>query len=387
MVDVKRRQRAFALSLAALAVAAISAIPVPAGADAVADKQAQANAIAGKIDQLNHSIERNAEAANQAKIELDGLNQQVQDAQGKVATAQAEHDKHEGELRDYAVNAYVHGTDAVSQAQASTGSDPADQGQRQGYLTAASGNRQQLIDALRATEEDLNARIGQLNQSKSAAEAKAKDLRNQQAAAQSAVQQQQSLYTQAQGELATLVQQAQQRAAAEQQAAAEARAAAAQAQAQAQAQARAAPAAGRGAAAPAPRAPAPRSAPAAPSGPPPSANGGAGAAVAEAQRQLGKPYAWGAAGPNAFDCSGLTAWAWRAGGVSLPHFSGAQYSSTTHISMSSIQPGDLIFYESPDQHVALYVGGGQIIHAPHAGSVVKYDSLYYWNTSMMASRP
>jgi peptidoglycan DL-endopeptidase CwlO len=387
MVDVKRRQRAFALSLAALAVAAISAIPVPAGADAVADKQAQANAIAGKIDQLNHSIERNAEAANQAKIELDGLNQQVQDAQGKVATAQAEHDKHEGELRDYAVNAYVHGTDAVSQAQASTGSDPADQGQRQGYLTAASGNRQQLIDALRATEEDLNTRIGQLNQSKSAAEAKAKDLRNQQAAAQSAVQQQQSLYQQAQGEIATLVQQAQQRAAAEQQAAAEARAAAAQAQAQAQAQARAAPAAGRGAAAPAPRAPAPRSAPAAPSGPPPSANGGAGAAVAEAQRQLGKPYAWGAAGPDAFDCSGLTAWAWRAGGVSLPHFSGAQYSSTTHISMSAIQPGDLIFYESPDQHVALYVGGGQIIHAPHAGSVVKYDSLYYWNTSMMASRP
>jgi peptidoglycan DL-endopeptidase CwlO len=96
---------------------------------------------------------------------------------------------------------------------------------------------------------------------------------------------------------------------------------------------------------------------------------------------------WGAAGPDAFDCSGLTAWAWRAGGVSLPHFSGAQYASTTHISMSAIQPGDLIFYESPDQHVALYVGGGQIIHAPHAGSVVKYDSIYYWNTTMMASRP
>jgi cell wall-associated NlpC family hydrolase len=380
-------------------VAAISVLPVPAGADAVADKQAEANAIAGKIDQLNHTIEHNAEAANEAQIELDGLNQQVQDAQGKVATAQAEHDKHEGELRDYAVNAYVHGTDAVSQAQALTGSDPGNQGQRQGYLTAASGNRQQLVDSLRATEEDLNARIGQLNQSKGAAEAKAKDLKNQQDAAQSAVQQQQSLYNEAQGELATLVQQAQQRAAAQQQAAAEARAAAAQAQAQAQAaQAQAAPAASRGAtaavAAPAPRAPAARAAApaapaaaAAPSGPAPSANGGAGAAIAEAQRQLGKPYVWGAAGPDAFDCSGLTAWAWRAGGVSLPHFSGAQYASTTHISMSAIQPGDLIFYESPDQHVALYVGGGQIIHAPHAGSVVKYDSLYYWNTSMMASRP
>jgi cell wall-associated NlpC family hydrolase len=55
--------------------------------------------------------------------------------------------------------------------------------------------------------------------------------------------------------------------------------------------------------------------------------------------------------------------------------------------MSEIQPGDLIFYESPGSHVALYIGGGQIIHAPHPGGVVEYNSLYYWNTAMMASRP
>jgi cell wall-associated NlpC family hydrolase len=370
---VKRRQRAGALFLATLAVAAICALPQTANADAVADKQAQANAIAAKIDELNHTIERNAEAANAAQIELDGLNQQVTDAQTKVAAAQAEHDKHQGELRDYAVNAYVHGTDNVSQQQASS-SDPDNQGQREGYLTAASGNRQQLIDELRATEEDLNAQIGQLNQAKGAAEAKAQDLQNQKTSAESAAAQQQTLYNQAQGELATLVQQAQAKAAAEQAAAAQARAQAAAAQANAQTKTTA-PATGRGGGS------------SAPVGPPPATNGGAGAAIAEAQRQLGKPYVWGAAGPNAFDCSGLTAWAWRAGGVSLPHFSGAQYSSTTHVSMSAIQPGDLIFYESPDQHVALYVGGGQIIHAPHAGAVVRYDSLYYWNTSMMASRP
>jgi cell wall-associated NlpC family hydrolase len=79
-------------------------------------------------------------------------------------------------------------------------------------------------------------------------------------------------------------------------------------------------------------------------------------------------------------------WAWRAGGVSLPHYTGSQYSSTTHISMSAIQPGDLIFYNGME-HVALYIGGGRIIHAPHSGSNVHYDSVYYWNTSMVASRP
>jgi cell wall-associated NlpC family hydrolase len=373
MVDVKRRWRAGALTVAALVLASVFALPGSANADPIQDKQAQANAIAAKIDDLNHTIEANAEAANGAQLELDGLNQQVADAQAKVAAAQAEHDLHEGELRDYAVNAYVHGTDDVSQEQA-LGSDPNDQGQREGYLTAASGNRQQLIDQLRATEQDLQTQIGQLNDAKSAAEAKAQDLSNQKAAAQDAVQQQQQLYSQAQGELAVLVKQAQEQQAQQQQAAAEARARAAAAQ-----QLKSTPSVGGGNSAP--------SSPSGPSGPAPSPNGGAGAAIAEAQRQLGKPYEWGAAGPDSFDCSGLTQWAWRAGGVSLPHFSGAQYSSTTHISMSQIQPGDLIFYESPDQHVALYVGGGQIIHAPHTGAVVQYDSLYYWNTSMVASRP
>jgi len=220
MVDMKRRQRACALFLATLVVAAICVLPQSAGADAVADKQAEANAIAAKIDELNHAIERSAEAANAAQIELDGLNQQVAGAEAKVATAQAAHDKHEGELRDYAVNAYVHGTDTVAQQQASGATDPNDQGQRQGYLTAASGNRQQLIDQLRATEEDLKVQIDQLNKSKAAAQAKAQDLQNQKKAAESSVQQQQSLYNQAQGELAALVKAAQEKAAREQAAAA-----------------------------------------------------------------------------------------------------------------------------------------------------------------------
>jgi cell wall-associated NlpC family hydrolase len=109
--------------------------------------------------------------------------------------------------------------------------------------------------------------------------------------------------------------------------------------------------------------------------------------VAEAKRQLGVRYTWAGSSPSTgFDCSGLTMWAWRAGGRSLPHSSAGQWSSTTHIPMSAIQPGDLIFYGHPVHHVGIYVGGGQIIHAPHEGGVVQYDSVYYWDDLVGAGR-
>ena len=105
------------------------------------------------------------------------------------------------------------------------------------------------------------------------------------------------------------------------------------------------------------------------------ASGGAATAVAAARSALGSPYVWGAGGPSSFDCSGLTMWAWARAGVSLPHSSSMQYSSGTKVSVSSLQPGDLVFYGSPIHHVALYVGGGQVIHAPQTGDVVRYASV------------
>jgi cell wall-associated NlpC family hydrolase len=119
---------------------------------------------------------------------------------------------------------------------------------------------------------------------------------------------------------------------------------------------------------------------------PPVSGNGAAAAIAEAQRQLGKPYQWGAAGPNSFDCSGLTMWAWRAAGVSLPHYTVAQYNATTHVSLGAIQPGDLLFYGSDMHHVGLYVGNGQMIEAPHSGTNVRYASIYR-SDFYAASRP
>jgi len=113
------------------------------------------------------------------------------------------------------------------------------------------------------------------------------------------------------------------------------------------------------------------------SAPVPSPAGGASTAIAWAQREIGKPYVWAAAGPDSFDCSGLMMFVWGKAGVSLPHSAQGQYDVTTHVSVSQLQPGDLVFYDSPViGHVGIYVGGGQMIVADHTGTDIRYASIY-----------
>ncbi|GAB3814432.1 C40 family peptidase [Micromonospora zhanjiangensis] len=102
----------------------------------------------------------------------------------------------------------------------------------------------------------------------------------------------------------------------------------------------------------------------------PAVSGQAGVAVRYAYNAIGKPYDWGAEGPNGYDCSGLTLAAWRAAGKSLPHNAEMQFNQTSRISRSSLAAGDLVFYSNLG-HVALYVGGGKVIHAPTFGESVK----------------
>ena len=109
-----------------------------------------------------------------------------------------------------------------------------------------------------------------------------------------------------------------------------------------------------------------------------------------AMDMIGTQYVWGSADPNVgFDCSGLTSWAWAQAGVYIPHSSAAQYSSLPHVPLGSVQPGDLIFYYSPISHVALYIGGGQIVHATHPGpgGAVHTDSMYGYDPPVGAARP
>ena len=111
-------------------------------------------------------------------------------------------------------------------------------------------------------------------------------------------------------------------------------------------------------------------------------------AVAFAYAQLGKPYQWGATGPGSYDCSGLVQAAWASAGVSIPRTTYAQWAALPHISTSALEPGDLLYFDGVG-HVAIYVGGGDIIDAPQTGMDVQKIPLagWYQSTLVGAARP
>jgi cell wall-associated NlpC family hydrolase len=108
--------------------------------------------------------------------------------------------------------------------------------------------------------------------------------------------------------------------------------------------------------------------------------------LAKARAQLGKAYVYGNAGPNTFDCSGLTQFVWAAAGVGLPHNAAAQYDTIRHVPLKDMRPGDLVFSGYGGiGHVGIYIGGGRMIHAPHSGAHVEIAPLH--GNSVGAGRP
>ncbi|MDO5731670.1 C40 family peptidase [Corynebacterium sphenisci] len=99
--------------------------------------------------------------------------------------------------------------------------------------------------------------------------------------------------------------------------------------------------------------------------------------VSAARSKIGSPYAWGAAGPNSFDCSGLTSWAYKQVGKAIPRTSQDQAANGTRVSRNAIQPGDIIAFYSGATHVGIFSGGGKVIHAPNSGDVVKEAPMDY----------
>lgn len=376
-------RHAWRLLAALVAVGLVAGAALPsASADAVSDKRAQAQALSDQIDALGRKESALSEQYDAAVLASQSTAAKVSQQQAAVAAADASASKAKGAIQADAVNAYVHGGTLASLASRNGGVAQADGGLLANeYVNTLAATQSDNLDAYHnaaAAARIAALQLQDLQKQQAAAAATTNRARNATLAAQ---QQLQSTLGQVKGELATLV--AQQEAAKQAAAAAAAQQAqlARQAQAQAQAQAKAQSISfsaqiggggGVGVAASVSLAPVPVGA-------------GAAEAVAAAKSRLGMPYVWGAAGPGAFDCSGLIMWAWGQAGVSLPHFSGAQYASTTHISMSQLQPGDLVFPNDPGDHVAMYVGGGQIIEAPHSGDVVHIVPMYSW--FVMASRP
>ena len=316
------------------------------------DKQAEAARLAAQIDAQGARLSALDEQYNRAVIRVQDSAAALAAAERDIASANDRFAKARVRLARHAVAAYVHGgsTSVVEQL---AQSDGADLTLRNQYMQTAAADERDAIDSLKASREDLGRMRERLVEARRAADADAAKVAADRHRIQDANDALDRTYRRVTGEVAQLVAAEQARQAAEAQRRAQAVVSARQAQTQARA-------AGHGSRSSAP----PVTKPAPPQGK------GAGQAVAVARAQIGKPYRWGASGPDSFDCSGLTMYAWRAAGVSLPHSTYAQWAATPHISRSDLQPGDLVYFSGLN-HMAIYSGGGMMIEAPHTGLNVR----------------
>lgn len=350
-----------ARALAAMTLAGLLAsVVVWAPQSAVADTASDYDAAKAQLDKLSEQSDQLVDQYNQSQGRLTQLKKDVTAAEARLAEKQKQFDEQSARFRRQAAAVYKYGANSSAESFLAvfTMSEASQVPTATRYLSQVQNETRDAMAAYGAARDDLQAERDALSAKQreqqdlvSSLDAKRKEI-------ESSVSQQQDITNRFKGQL-----DAERAAAAEQ-----ARRAAVEAQQQAQAQS-------------APRGPGGTPARARGGGSassgggggggdyagPPS--GGAGAAVGYAEAQLGKPYCWGGAGPGCFDCSGLTMMAWRAGGKSLPHSSGDQ--AGMFPSVSSPAAGDLAWRPG---HIALVVGGGSAIHAPHTGDVVRYTT-------------
>ncbi len=357
---------------------AAAAVALSAQSGAHADPAPTKDQVKEQVDQLNEQAEVATEQYNGAQAKQQELQKQVSDLQDKVARQQAVVTEAQGGLAEIAGEQYR--TGGISQTV-------------QLMLSASPDNFLNQADALNQAGSTQSGALKELQEQQRRLDQDRAETQTKLGELESTTQQLKTSKEEVQGKLAkaqqllnTLTEQERQAIrAAEEKAAAEAKAKAEAAKAEAAKAAKAKADAERAtrdtsrsdlsapAQAPAAAAtPAPAAKPAAP-----AANGSrAAAAIAAAESKLGAPYVYGATGPNSFDCSGLTGWAYAQAGVSLPRTSQAQAGAGTRIGsdISQAQPGDLVIFYGDRHHVGIYVGGGQVIHAPKPGASVRYEA-------------
>ena len=382
--STRRVSRATAVLLSAGLLAGFMAVGDASAQDvnSLKDKAAQ---IASQLTKLQDQAGVLDEQYLVTQQQLTDLEAQRTANEAAVADAKARMDTARTQASTYMVEAFM-GAGAGS-ADSLGGTDPNQQVSQKVLLETLQGDRSQVVDDLNAAKSDLAAKSTDLDKSKKELADKKDSQAKIKSDLENSVNQQQNLLSGANAELQTAIQaeQAAQAAAVAAKAAADAQRAAAAEQAAAQAAAvrqassttsssvagatsTTAAKAAKVAAAPAAKTKRGPAIPAAPVAVSPPNGGGA---IGAAQSVLGVPYRWAGATPAGFDCSGLVMWAYAHAGKSLPHSSSGQYSATQRISASQLAPGDLVFFGSPIHHVGLYIGGGQMIHAPHTGDVVR----------------
>jgi cell wall-associated NlpC family hydrolase len=393
-VRAPRARHAPWIAALALVVALVPLISVGrAHADPIDDKRAEAQQLQSEIDANGAQLDALSERYNGAQYRFEQAQAAAAEAQQKLDATTAEVAHLRTLVNQRGAELYRGAGQGPTSLDVSSANSLISSSK---YGALAAKHDTKLLDELRRAERTLRDQQAQAEQAQADAQDEQRAITNAQAGVEAANAKQEQLLSQVNGEIAQLV--------AEEQARKEAAALAA-------AQQRYVDAAAASAAAPAPSAaaPAPSSAPSSGNGtgagtntsrgsgggsapaPAPSANvpvngGGASAAIAYARSQLGKPYCYAGAGPACFDCSGLTMRAWGAAGVSMPHYSGAQYSMFPHVPLNAMQPGDLVFWgPGGSDHVGLYIGGGQMIAAPHTGDVVKIQAVF--GSPVGAARP
>jgi cell wall-associated NlpC family hydrolase len=357
-----------------VALAAAFALAVgPASADPdIRDKQAQAQAILVELDQLDQSLAVAVEAYNYANVELDRIDGELDRNARHLVVARkslkVSHRRIAKRLRDL----YVKG-DADSTLEVLLGSRSLDDViARVEAIQRVSSQDARILAQVKRYKAEVETHRRSLRESRSEQVGIVADRANQQASIEGQLAERQALYASVKDEIVRM-EEAERRRQAALAAQARARAQAAELAAQAAAQA-------------------PQTSVSTttydpgiiPAAPPPDGTR-ASQVVAIALQYLGVPYVWGGMSPSGFDCSGLTAYAYAQIGISLPHHAASQYNLGVPVAYEDLQPADLVFFSGLG-HMGMYIGGGQFVHAPHTGDVVKVSYMSERTDSFVGAR-
>ena len=355
------------LAAALLAFGAGLATSEPA---AIEQKRAEVQQVQSELAQIDAQVGQAAEAYNGARYELGQVEQRIKQNRDMIVSTKRDLESSREVLAQRLRDLYATPEPSLAEVLITSGSitaaaDQLDLLDRVGQQDAS------VVSGLRDNKERLeNLRAELIVDRKKAADAVERAEREK-AKVEGLLRQRQAVLSNVKGELAQMMRAEEERQRRE-------AAAAAELARQRQAAAAAAAAAPSSAAAPspgaAPAAPAAGgAAPAAPAAPLPSGGGNA-AAASVAMQYLGTPYVWGGASPAGFDCSGLASYAFGQIGKSVPHYTGAIWAAFPKVPSDQLQPGDMVFFNGLG-HMGIYIGGGQMVHAPHTGDVVKVSSI------------